>query len=314
VTVDSITLPSKSFKTSPGTVFRRIAACVVNVICIFLLILGVFLHALNSLVGTSQDAATTFLAIVQAPGAERSIAGTICDDLATNSTSHAEAVINAHHSQCVDAVVVAVKSPKTHVAVRLAFAKAYYLIQHGRHGTIDLAPIVSQVTGTVAAALHIPASELLPGKSFVVTLNPRRAINISSVLTTWAWVAIALGAGGALASALFLVRNKNRQIISVAVTLGTPALFALLLGAGSQSLADAASRYSDTTAKALASHSAKKVGAVFAHYGIWLLVADAVVVLIWLAVRFGRHYNAPAAPSAENENQPAAGGGAAVPG
>jgi hypothetical protein len=316
VTIDSVTIGhtvahSNSGGTSAGTVFRRIAACAVNGICIFLLLFGPFLHALDSLVGNSRDAATTFLSIVQAPGVTPGIASTMCDDIATNSPSVTD-VIDSRHAECVASVTKTIRNdPAVAALVRDKFREVYKLIESGHQGTVNLAPIVDQVTNNLAADLGLPASSLLPGKTFTISFGSHHAINISNLLETWGWLMIALGFGGAIASARFLVRNRNRQIISVAVTLGVPGLVALLLGVGWRGLADQA-RYRDPTAKALVQRSADKVASVYSRYGIWLLVADAVVVGVWLLIRQWRRRHAGGATPEGDGSEPAAAGGAAI--
>jgi hypothetical protein len=283
-----------------GTIIRRIAALLANLLCVAMLLVGVIMHSASGIISSPREASNAFIGVVLSPTVDQQIATAIVSDIAAHSTPAAATQLHAHRARAEAAVLATMHAPRTQTIVRADVALAYHIITSGSGGTINLTLLVDQFTSALYRAIPtIPAGSLLYATDFSVTFHPHRPINVASGLDVTGWMLVALGLTGAVLVARFLVRGTRRQLISVGGAIGLPALIAIGLGAGSQSLKRQI-HYGDPSAETIIGHVLDHVASRIAMAGIVLALIDVAIVAIWAAIAALTHRGVRRTPRASS--------------
>ena len=270
------------------TFFRRVAVVLLSLLLIALLLASSGLRAANALVGTSRDAANSFLSLVTAEGVSSAIAHAALTDVGRHSSPSVAQHIAAHERVLTSTIVRTINDPAVQKLISRDVQLAYDEVRSGTGGVVDVAPLVAMFTRQLHAVdPSIPATPPTFHANYVLTIQPRPPLTFLRSLAAASWFLSTLAVVGAVLVARFLVRGRTLQLVLVALIVGFPGVALTLVGARSGVFSQPR-HVADGTGRVVTQQIFDRLGATLAAQGELLVVAALGIILLWLGLRLVR--------------------------
>ena len=286
------------------TFFRRFIAVVVLDIAILAFLLGGVLRTIDSLAGSGQHITDTATSILSTTGGSSVVADALVTQLTKDADPADKAVMTEKKTQLIDAVALVIRDPQTLQIASDDFLRYYNAIKTNTAISIDPQPIIWRLTSAMHAIdARIPANPHDVGDPIVFTPKDKATSLPNENAGSASWVLLIAGMAVTLLAAVFLIRHQVRKLIAVGLTLGIPGALLLITGPRAQAAIKSTMKEQDDSARRLVDLIMGRVNSALTGTGITLLLAGAVLVGGWLAIRYYREQQTQSAAASGGNNE-----------
>jgi len=279
------------------TILRRLVAITVLFIATMAFMVGGLLRTVDSLAGSGQHISDTVTSILSTTGGSSVVADALVTQLTKDADPPVKAVMTAKKTQLIDAVAVSIRNPETLKIASDDFLRYYNAIKTNTAISINVQPVIWRLTSAMHAVdARIPANPNDVGDPITFTPKDKITSLPNESAGSASWVLLIVGLAVTLLAAIFLIRHHVRRLIAIGLTLGVPGALLMVTGPRIQSGIKNGMTDQDESARRLVDLIMGRVNGALTGTGITLLIAGAVIIGGWFAVRYFRDQQAkPAA-------------------
>lgn len=279
------------------TFLRRFVALFVLFIATISFMVGGLLRTVDSLAGSSQHISDTAVSILSTTGGSSIVADALVTQLTKDADPAVKAVMTAKKAQLVEAVAATIRNPETLQIASDDFLRYYDAVKTNTSITINPQPIIWRLTSAMHAVdARIPANPHDVGDPITFEQKEKATMLPNESAGSASWVLLLVGLAITLLAAFFLIRNPTRKLIAVGLTLGLPGALLMATGPEVQSFIKKSMTSQDDSARRLVDLIMGRVNSALTGTGLTLLIAAALVVGGWFAVRYYRAQQSEGTP------------------
>lgn len=261
------------------SILRRLFAVLLFFLAtLFLLVAGVT-KTVDALAGSPPQAAATVSAVMSSELGSQAVATFFLGKLENGADAPVAAAISEKRQLLVPRVAAVLREPTLQNQIRADIVTLLAAVQKGSSATVDIRPILWQLTGAMHAVdARVPAQPKMD-KS-VIDVNGKHAspLGLLGALGFVTWILFGLGLALAVLSVRLFFKGVVKQLVALGIAIFLPVLTLLIAGHVIPTPS-----VSDTNARALVDQLKNKVTGSMAGTAIMTLLFGVIVgVGVWV--------------------------------